>query len=222
MPFQFTPPPENFTKSTQVVSFPARAASSGEAGHTSPEPVVTNKKSDLVTVTIDRKRVDDTYFVPQSALSTSRNVGAASQRVPSGSAAGRILRSQLSKPVLQNLERLQEVAGSFQCTTPASGVMQAIINFRNALPNDPLTDTLIALFDAMVDHDRWSEYTAEQYYQAYQIISRLLKEKELNHKSVENSINSLDKAGFGVSFRSEDFAVWSGWDEDGAEEEGAD
>ena len=175
---------------------------------------VTTDQNDVVTITLDRQRVGNGYYGSQSAPSLRFGRTTSRQSSHANSATSRILRFQLSKSILQNLMLLQDVAQMCESATPAAGVMRDIIQFRDTLPDDPLTDVLIALYDSMTSQEQWSRYSTEQYSQAHEILKGLISEKHLHHLGVRRAISQLESCGFSVSLRSNSFEVWHGWGED--------
>ncbi|WP_414624628.1 hypothetical protein [Calothrix sp. CCY 0018] len=67
---------------------------------------------------------------------------------------------------------------------------------RDKYIDNPITEVVIALHDALFFQNRWIDYTAYQYLQAYNLLSSLAPRETINNSSVEEAILALENNGF--------------------------
>lgn len=106
-----------------------------------------------------------------------------------------IMRAHYMKPILKSLHKVQPHAGSPSATIYINELLHKIHEFDKKSPDDPIQEVLSALYDALITDNLWTSYTATQYKNAEQILSRLL-EQPINQGNIDWAINKLDEAGF--------------------------
>lgn len=104
----------------------------------------------------------------------------------------------LIEPILDTLEKIKSNAGSSSIFKYVEVVLQQISEFDEHLPYDPLTEVLMALYDAMAFKDKYLEYSSMQYKKAYEIIDELSKNLKPSRDIVEKAIGNLDDIGFDI------------------------
>ena len=67
---------------------------------------------------------------------------------------------------------------------------------RDKYIDNPITEVVIALGSALFFQNRWIDYTANQYLQAYNLLSSLALQETINNSSVEEAILALENYGF--------------------------
>ncbi|MEM7581264.1 MAG: hypothetical protein AAF316_15755 [Cyanobacteria bacterium P01_A01_bin.80] len=67
---------------------------------------------------------------------------------------------------------------------------------RDKYIDNPITEVVIALCSALFFQNRWIDYTASQYLQAYNLLSSLACQETINNSSVEEAILALENDGF--------------------------
>ncbi|MEO0687969.1 MAG: hypothetical protein AAFY76_23665 [Cyanobacteria bacterium J06649_11] len=67
---------------------------------------------------------------------------------------------------------------------------------RDNYMGNPLTEVVIALGSALFFQNRWIDYTANQYLQAYNLLSSLAHEEIINNSLVTEAILALENLGF--------------------------
>lgn len=62
--------------------------------------------------------------------------------------------------------------------------------------DDPYTEVVMALHDALAYQNHWIDYTACQYQGAYDLFVYLVNQETITNTEVENSIIALENLGF--------------------------
>ena len=80
----------------------------------------------------------------------------------------------------------------------ADNLLREMHLLRDKYMDNPLTEVVIALHDALFFQNRWIDYTAYQYLQAYNLLSSLAHQETINNSSVEEAILALENNGFNI------------------------
>jgi hypothetical protein len=126
----------------------------------------------------------------------------ASMKVPN---AQQSLRAHYTRAILQQLEDIQEHA----CTPDAGCYAWRMLDFmralRDATPEDPYLDVVMALHDALAFRDRWAFYTAAQYAAACTILKDASSRQRIDNTYFRHSLAKLEAAGFDTLPFGEDY-----------------
>ena len=74
----------------------------------------------------------------------------------------------------------------------ADNLLREMHLLRDKYMDNPFTEVVIALHDALFFQNRWIDYTANQYLQAYNLLSSLIPRETINNSSVEEAILALE------------------------------
>lgn len=96
--------------------------------------------------------------------------------------------------VLLGLKELGSKLGTPEAEGAADGLLSAMREFGDELPNDPLVEVVMALHDAFAYDDLWKQYTAAQYMSAYDVLSSVSTDpSRVTSEMAESSIMALEK-----------------------------
>ncbi len=112
---------------------------------------------------------------------------------------------QLANQILLDLDKIQPYCGEPIAAIYADNLLRNMQALRDGFPYEPLTEVAMALHDAIAFQNRWSDYTANQYKGARDILTTLLNSQLNNDDSVadaaageyvEQAILALEDLGF--------------------------
>lgn len=140
---------------------------------------------------------------PEDTLYTASQVGSVSYpRVAPTSRPSveflEVMRTHFLKPILEALRKIQPYAGSPSATVYANQILHKIRDLDEQSPDDPILEILFALYDALAFDGLWATYTASQYEEARQLLTRVVQEP-IHPKNVEKALADLDSIGFDIT-----------------------
>ena len=104
--------------------------------------------------------------------------------------------SEITNHILEDLKKLSTCSGEPMAAVYADNLLRQMHLLRDKYIDNPITEVVIALHDALFFQNRWIDYTANQYLQAYNLLSSLAHEETINNSSVEEAILALENDGF--------------------------
>ncbi len=120
---------------------------------------------------------------------------------PAGQVQGSIqasetVRTRFIKSIPDGLEKAALHAGSSSATVYINQILHTIHCMDEQFPNDPISDVLFALYDALAYNGQWINYTADLFEKAGEILKWCSGFTVLNQDQAEEAIMRLDEAGF--------------------------
>ncbi|MEO1763491.1 MAG: hypothetical protein AAFR83_16320 [Cyanobacteria bacterium J06629_18] len=106
--------------------------------------------------------------------------------------------AEITEHILEDLQKLSTYSGEPMAAVYADNLLREMHLLRDKYMDNPLTEVVIALHDALFFQNRWIDYTAYQYLQAYNVLSSLVSQKTINNSSVEEAILALENNGFNI------------------------
>ena len=103
---------------------------------------------------------------------------------------------EITDHILEDLQRLSTYSGEPMAAVYADNLLREMHLLRDNYTDNPITEVVIALHDALFFQNRWIDYTASQYLQAYNLLSSLTQLETINNSSVEEAILALEHNGF--------------------------
>jgi len=110
--------------------------------------------------------------------------------------AERIVRAHFASQILADLQMLAAHCREAIAARYASSLLRTMRTMRDVAPLDPFVEVLMALHDAMVFENRWTDYEADQYQAAHEVLKKLTKPKRLTSDKAEKALMELDDIGF--------------------------
>jgi hypothetical protein len=107
-----------------------------------------------------------------------------------------LLRSQIATKLLPDLRHIQWLHDGYPSAVYADSLLRTLQEMFEQAPDDPLTEVLMVLHDAMAFQNRWIDYTPEQYQGAYILLESLIDRQSLNQEDVNQAIQELNRLGF--------------------------
>lgn len=104
--------------------------------------------------------------------------------------------SEITNHILEDLQKLSTCSGEPMAAVYADNLLREMHLLRDNYTDNPITEVVIALHDALFFQNRWIDYTASQYLQAYNLLSSLTQLETINNSSVEEAILALENDGF--------------------------
>jgi len=113
---------------------------------------------------------------------------------------------QLALSIQLDLQKIQPYCGTPIAAVYADSLLQTLRTIRDRFPLEPLTEVLMALYDAIAFENRWIDYQANQYQGVRELLTTLI-DSPLSNEDVEQAILGLEDLGFdtlpfGVEFNS--------------------
>ena len=106
--------------------------------------------------------------------------------------------AEITDHILEDLQKLSTYSGEPMAAVYADNLLREMHLLRDKYMDNPLTEVVIALHDALFFQNRWIDYTAYQYLQAYNLLSSLAYQETINNSSVEEAILALENNGFNI------------------------
>lgn len=103
---------------------------------------------------------------------------------------------EITSHILEDLQKLSTYSGEPMAAVYADNLLRKMHLLRDNYMGNPLTEVVIALHDALFFQNRWIDYTANQYLQAYNLLSSLAHEEIINNSLVTEAILALENLGF--------------------------
>ena len=104
--------------------------------------------------------------------------------------------SEIANHILEDLKKLSVYSGEPMAAVYADNLLREMHLLRDKYIDNPITEVVIAIHDALFFQNRWIDYTASQYLQAYNLLSSLALQETINNSSVEEAIIALENYGF--------------------------
>ncbi|MEQ8975253.1 MAG: hypothetical protein RIE73_33320 [Coleofasciculus sp. C1-SOL-03] len=113
---------------------------------------------------------------------------------------------QLTLSIQLDLQKIQPYCGTPIAAVYADSLLRTLRTIRDQFPFEPLTEILMAFYDAIAFENRWIDYQANQYKEVGDLLTTLVN-SQLSNEEVEQTILSLEDLGFdtlpfGVEFNS--------------------
>ncbi len=118
-----------------------------------------------------------------------------------GSAADKsteTVRTRFLKSISDGLEKVALHAGSSSAAVYINQILHTIHCMDEQFPDDPISDVLFALYDALAYNGQWINYTADLFEKAGEILKWCTGFPVLNSNQAEEAIMRLDEAGFEI------------------------
>jgi hypothetical protein len=103
---------------------------------------------------------------------------------------------EITKSLLSDLKQLSRCAGEPVAAVFADSLLRRMRSLHDIYMDDPYTEIVMALHDALAHSNHWIEYTGGQYQDAYNLFSSLVEREKITNAEVENSIITLEQIGF--------------------------
>jgi hypothetical protein len=133
---------------------------------------------------------------PKNQKEVLTYIKALQQRLKLEAEAERIQWGQVAEQLLLDLRRMQWLHDGSPSAVYADSLLQSMQNLFDQTPDEPLTEVLMVLHDAMTFQNRWIDYTPKQYQGAYTLFEDLFKRSPLNQEDVSQAIQELGQLGF--------------------------
>ncbi|MCP4349296.1 MAG: hypothetical protein GY795_27765 [Desulfobacterales bacterium] len=108
------------------------------------------------------------------------------------------VRTRFVRSILDSLEKVALHAGSSSAAVYINQILHSIHCMDEQFPDDPISDVLFALYDALAYNGQWINYTADLFEKAGEILKWCAGFTVLNSNQAEEAIMRLDKAGFEI------------------------
>jgi hypothetical protein len=113
---------------------------------------------------------------------------------------------QLTLSIQLDVQKIQPYCGTPIAAVYADSLLRTLRTIRDQFPFEPLTEILMAFYDAIAFQNRWIDYQANQYKEVGDLLTTLVN-SQLSNEEVEQAILSLEDLGFdtlpfGVEFNS--------------------
>jgi hypothetical protein len=102
---------------------------------------------------------------------------------------------QFANKILLDLKKIQPYYGEPVAAIYADNLLRTMQEMRDQFPEEPLTEFVMALYDAIATSNYWIDYNAHQYQGAYDILTTLVN-SQLSNDNIEQGILSLENLGF--------------------------
>lgn len=148
---------------------------------------------------------------PRSPTSTAEKISCTQQSVQTftGNAHAQVLRAmnneqtvseasaiEITKTLLPDLEKLSKCASEPVAAVFIDSLLRKMRSLHDTHMDDPYTEVVMALHDALAHSNNWINYTNEQYQGAYNLFASLVNKEIITNTEVENSIIQMENLGF--------------------------
>ncbi|MEQ9672492.1 hypothetical protein [Coleofasciculus sp. G2-EDA-02] len=96
---------------------------------------------------------------------------------------------------IQLVQKIQLYWGTLIGAVYADSLLRALKTIRDRFPFEPLTEVLMAFYDAIAFENYWIDYQANQYQGVHDLLTTLVN-VPLTNEDVEQAILSLEDVGF--------------------------
>jgi hypothetical protein len=103
---------------------------------------------------------------------------------------------EITKSLLSDLEKLSKCAGEPVAAVFIDSLLRKMRSLHDTYMDDPYTEVVMALYDALAYQNHWIDYTKSQYQDAYDLFVYLVNQEIITNTEVENSIIALENLGF--------------------------
>ncbi|MBR8840928.1 MAG: hypothetical protein DSM106950_44960 [Stigonema ocellatum SAG 48.90 = DSM 106950] len=103
---------------------------------------------------------------------------------------------EITRSLLPDLEKLSKCAGEPVAAVFIDSSLRKMRYLHDTYMDDPYTEVVMALHDALAYQNHWIDYTNSQYQGAYDLFVYLVNQKTITNTEVENSIITLESLGF--------------------------
>jgi len=94
-----------------------------------------------------------------------------------------------------DLQKIQPYCGTPIAAVYADSLLRTLRTIRDQFPFEPLTEILMAFYDAIAFENRWIDYQANQYQGVRDLLTTLV-DFPLSNEDVEQAILRLEDLGF--------------------------
>lgn len=106
------------------------------------------------------------------------------------------LRLSFAEKLLPDLQRIHRDRTEPPSPVYADSLIRTMRDLRDRIPNDPFTQIVMALHNAMAFENRWVIYNGDQYLGAATLLQNLVHQDNLQPEDVQNAILALNRLGF--------------------------
>jgi hypothetical protein len=103
---------------------------------------------------------------------------------------------ETTKSLLSDLKQLSRYAGEPVAAVFADSLLRKMRSLHDMYMDDPYTEIVMALHDALAYQNNWIEYGNEQYQDVYNLFLSLVEREKITNIEVENAIITLEQIGF--------------------------
>ncbi|KAM3108697.1 hypothetical protein [Phormidesmis sp. 146-35] len=115
---------------------------------------------------------------------------------PSSLTAQKDLRISFAEKILPDLRRIRRDRDEPPSPVYADSLIRTMREMRDPSSEDPFTQIVMALHNAMAFENHWITYTADQYLGAYTLLKSLVDQDNLQPEEVQQAILGLNRLGF--------------------------
>lgn len=115
---------------------------------------------------------------------------------PSSLTTQKDLRISFAEKILPDLQRIHRDRDESPSPVYADSLIRTMREMRDRSPEDPFTQVVMALHNAMAFENRWVTYTGDQYLGAYTLLESLVAQDDLQPEEVQQAIHGLNRLGF--------------------------
>jgi hypothetical protein len=108
----------------------------------------------------------------------------------------RLIRAPFVGQLLSCLNKIEGAVGDPRCAAHIDKLFVVIQTLSEVSPYDPYVRVLLAFYDSLAFRNRWCDYSAREYKQAYEVLNHLAEQPFLNESRVGEAIMELEKIGF--------------------------
>lgn len=110
--------------------------------------------------------------------------------------AQQILRTHYANQLLAELAQLEQHCAEPIAARYACSLLSTMRTVRDVAPFDPFVDVVVALHHALAFENRWADYSARQYQEAYEVLRKLGQRKSVSDDKAAKAIIELEEIGF--------------------------
>lgn len=103
---------------------------------------------------------------------------------------------EITRSLLSDLEKLSKCAGEPVAAVFIDSLLRKMRYLHDTYMDDPYTEVVMALHDALAYQNHWIDYTSSQYQGVYDLFVYLVNQETITNTQVENSIITLESLGF--------------------------
>lgn len=103
---------------------------------------------------------------------------------------------EITKTLLPDLEKLSQYASEPIAAVFIDSLLRKMRFLHDIHMDDPYTEVVMALYDALAHSNHWIDYTNEQYQGAYNLFVSLVNKEIITNADVEDSIIQMEDLGF--------------------------
>lgn len=102
----------------------------------------------------------------------------------------------ITRSLLSELEKLSQCAEEPVAAVFIDSLLRKMRYLHDTHMDDPYTEVVMALHDALAYQNHWIDYTARQYQGVYNLFVSLVNKEKITSTEIENSIIQIENLGF--------------------------